>query len=97
MFPPLMNFLSKPNQQGAEAKDSKPKEEGGKDGTNAVGGNKSAFDHETIKQFLLQPGRALVNPFDPKNTTSKLTSNRRRWTHIFPEKVLNDSTDEADV
>jgi len=28
--------------------------------------------------------RALINPFDPSNITVKLTSNRRRWSHIFP-------------
>lgn len=30
-------------------------------------------------------GRALINPFDPSHVTIKLTSNRRRWTHIFPK------------
>ena len=34
--------------------------------------------------WLMRPGRALVNPFDPSNARVKLTSNRRRWTHIFP-------------
>lgn len=29
-------------------------------------------------------GRALINPFDPSHAVIKLTSNRRRWTHIFP-------------
>ncbi|XP_017781938.1 PREDICTED: DEP domain-containing protein 5 isoform X2 [Nicrophorus vespilloides] len=29
--------------------------------------------------------RALINPFDPSHVTIKLTSNRRRWTHIFPK------------
>ena len=43
-----------------------------------------AFDHQSIKKFLLRPGRALMNPFDPTQTTVKKTSNRRRWTHIFP-------------
>uniref|UniRef100_A0A2R5L6X3 DEP domain-containing protein n=1 Tax=Ornithodoros turicata TaxID=34597 RepID=A0A2R5L6X3_9ACAR len=28
--------------------------------------------------------RALINPFDPSQVTIKLTSNRRRWTHVFP-------------
>ncbi|KAG1657873.1 GATOR complex protein DEPDC5 [Nymphon striatum] len=28
--------------------------------------------------------RALINPFDPSHLTIKLTSNRRRWTHVFP-------------
>ncbi|KAF6203439.1 hypothetical protein GE061_001770 [Apolygus lucorum] len=32
-----------------------------------------------------RPGRALINPFDPSHITIKLTSNRRRWTHIFPK------------
>ncbi|XP_063975968.1 GATOR complex protein Iml1 isoform X1 [Diachasmimorpha longicaudata] len=34
---------------------------------------------------LHRPGRALINPFDPSHVTIKLTSNRRRWTHIFPK------------
>lgn len=29
--------------------------------------------------------RALINPFDPSHITVKLTSNRRRWSHIFPK------------
>ena len=33
----------------------------------------------------LRPSRALINPFDPSHVTIKLTSNRRRWTHIFPK------------
>lgn len=28
--------------------------------------------------------KALINPFDPSQITIKLTSNRRRWTHVFP-------------
>ncbi|XP_065209009.1 GATOR complex protein Iml1 isoform X2 [Planococcus citri] len=31
------------------------------------------------------PGRALINPFDPSHVTVKMTSNRRRWTHVFPK------------
>jgi len=45
----------------------------------------SQFDHSNIKNYLLRPGRELVNPFDPSHVTVKLTSNRRRWTHIFPK------------
>ena len=37
------------------------------------------------QSVIMRPGRALVNPFDPSNVTVKLTSNRRRWTHIFPK------------
>ncbi|XP_017880905.1 GATOR complex protein DEPDC5 isoform X6 [Ceratina calcarata] len=33
----------------------------------------------------IRPSRALINPFDPSHVTIKLTSNRRRWTHIFPK------------
>jgi len=44
----------------------------------------SHLDHSNIRNYLLRPGRALVNPFDPSHVTVKLTSNRRRWTHIFP-------------
>lgn len=35
-----------------------------------------------------RPGRALINPFDPSHVTIKLTSNRRRWSHIFPKGML---------
>lgn len=38
-----------------------------------------------IQNLGLRPGRALINPFDPSHVTIKLTSNRRRWTHIFPK------------
>ena len=31
------------------------------------------------------PGRALINPFDPSHVTVKMTSNLRRWTHVFPK------------
>ncbi len=51
-----------------------------------------SFDHQAIKKYLLRPGRALINPFDPSHTEIRLTSNRRRWTHIFP-KSSNNSTD----
>lgn len=33
----------------------------------------------------IRPGRSLINPFDPSHVTIKLTSNRRRWSHIFPK------------
>lgn len=33
----------------------------------------------------LRLGQALVNPFDPSRITVKITSNRRRWTHVFPK------------
>nr|XP_033333665.1 GATOR complex protein Iml1 isoform X9 [Megalopta genalis] len=41
----------------------------------------------TISQptSIIRPSRALINPFDPSHVTIKLTSNRRRWTHIFPK------------
>lgn len=32
---------------------------------------------------LKQPLKS-INPFNPKNIPFKLTSNRRRWTHVFP-------------
>ncbi|KAH9376771.1 hypothetical protein HPB48_010933 [Haemaphysalis longicornis] len=36
------------------------------------------------RQKTPQQPRALINPFDPSQVTIKLTSNRRRWTHVFP-------------
>ena len=50
-----------------------------------IGSIDNTFDHQAIKKYLLRPGRALVNPFDPSQTTIRLSSNRRRWTHIFPK------------
>lgn len=58
-------------------------------GSNAVntGANPStvSFDPSTRQ---IKTGRALINPFDPSRVTIKLTSNRRRWTHIFPKGNL---------
>ncbi|KAK9511936.1 hypothetical protein O3M35_000495 [Rhynocoris fuscipes] len=41
-----------------------------------------------VPPYNIQPprsGRALINPFDPSHITIRLTSNRRRWSHIFPK------------
>ncbi len=57
-------------------------------GTTAnTGANPStvSFDPSTRQ---IKTGRALINPFDPSRVTIKLTSNRRRWTHIFPKGDL---------
>ncbi|XP_065337206.1 GATOR complex protein Iml1 isoform X2 [Cloeon dipterum] len=45
-------------------------------------GSQTTMSQQAVK---LRPGRALINPFDPSHVTIKLTSNRRRWTHIFPK------------
>ena len=50
------------------------------------------FNHQTIKRNYIQPGYAVINPFDPTQTTKKVTSNRRRWTHIFPKGGLDGSS-----
>jgi hypothetical protein len=34
--------------------------------------------------IIRRPSKSLINPFDPSHAVIKLTSNRRRWTHIFP-------------
>ena len=34
----------------------------------------NTFDHQAIKRFLLRPGRALINPFDPNSTIGKVFS-----------------------
>ena len=52
----------------------------------------SSFNHQTIKRNYIQPGYAVLNPFDPTQTTKKVTSNRRRWTHIFPKGGLDGTT-----
>lgn len=50
----------------------------------ALSGSKSKKSQQ--KQApLIRNGRALINPFDPSHVTIKLTSNRRRWSHIFPK------------
>lgn len=48
---------------------------------------KQSLPHSPINQSnaVVRPGRALINPFAPSHVTIKLTSNRRRWTHIFPK------------
>lgn len=48
---------------------------------------KQTRNHMPINDSKIMPrsGRALINPFAPSHVTIKLTSNRRRWTHIFPK------------
>lgn len=48
---------------------------------------KQSQSHSSINpsHAVIRPGRALINPFAPSHVTIKLTSNRRRWTHIFPK------------
>ena len=36
---------------------------------NFIGSIDTTFDHQAIKKYLLRPGRALINPFDPSQTT----------------------------
>lgn len=48
-----------------------------------VGSDPSA-ETQIKKQELTKNLKALVNPFNPSQITIKLTSNRRRWTHVFP-------------
>lgn len=50
----------------------------------AAAANKS-FSQSSVSSPATRPGRALINPFAPSHVTIKLTSNRRRWTHIFPK------------
>ncbi|XP_066997885.1 GATOR complex protein Iml1 isoform X2 [Anabrus simplex] len=50
-----------------------------------VGSAGSPSNPSQPQASILRPGRALINPFDPSHVTIKLTSNRRRWTHIFPK------------
>lgn len=44
-----------------------------------------SIDINYTTSAVMRPGRALINPFAPSHVTIKLTSNRRRWTHIFPK------------
>lgn len=51
----------------------------------SVDKNCKVYDHSVKPVKNGRAGRALINPFAPSNVTIKLTSNRRRWTHIFPK------------
>lgn len=42
------------------------------------------YNMSTAAKSLTARPKALINPFDPSHVTIKLTSNRRRWTHVFP-------------
>lgn len=57
-------------------------------GTTGANPSTITFDASTRQ---IKTGRALINPFDPSRVTIKLTSNRRRWTHIFPKGSVNTS------
>ncbi|KAK1120943.1 hypothetical protein K0M31_010727 [Melipona bicolor] len=50
-----------------------------------VVGSAGSSTHTISQPTTIRPSRALINPFDPSHVTIKLTSNRRRWTHIFPK------------
>lgn len=54
----------------------------------AVVGSAGSPPPLSLASAILRPGRALINPFDPSHVTIKLTSNRRRWTHIFPKGIF---------
>ncbi|PRD26788.1 UNVERIFIED_CONTAM: Depdc5 [Trichonephila clavipes] len=49
-----------------------------------VVGSDPSNESTKYKQELTSRLKALVNPFNPSQITIKLTSNRRRWTHVFP-------------
>jgi hypothetical protein len=51
----------------------------------AIVGSVGSPSTAAVQAMRVRPGRALINPFDPSHVTIKLTSNRRRWTHIFPK------------
>ncbi|XP_058067307.1 GATOR complex protein Iml1 [Anopheles bellator] len=51
----------------------------------AVSGERRSGAFGSSTGPVVRTGRALINPFDPSHVTIKLTSNRRRWTHIFPK------------
>lgn len=53
-----------------------------------------SVDDLSVRGYTVQSNRlkgsaarpkALINPFDPCHMTIKLTPNRRRWTHVFPQ------------
>ncbi|GFR17135.1 GATOR complex protein DEPDC5 [Trichonephila clavata] len=47
-------------------------------------GSDPSNESTKYKQELTTKLKAVVNPFNPSQITIKLTSNRRRWTHVFP-------------
>ena len=49
---------------------------------NFIGSIDTTFDHQAIKKYLLRPGRALINPFDPSQTTV-------RWVTYLKKTVSN--------
>ncbi|EEB16663.1 DEP domain-containing protein, putative [Pediculus humanus corporis] len=55
------------------------------DGDRHIAGSAGSSLTPTQTLMPLRCGRGLINPFDPSHVTIKLTSNRRRWTHIFPK------------
>ncbi|XP_054714786.1 GATOR complex protein Iml1-like [Uloborus diversus] len=50
----------------------------------SIVGSDPSYESQVNKQCLTRKLKALVNPFNPSQITIKLTSNRRRWTHVFP-------------
>lgn len=52
------------------------------------------YDKVTEKTKNSQPDRVrgLINPFDKSQFLVKLTSNRRRWSHTFPESKQSYNT-----
>lgn len=44
----------------------------------------SSYCPQSRNRNLSSRPKALINPFDPSHVSIKLTSNRRRWTHVFP-------------
>lgn len=58
------------------------------EGERPIVGSAGSSYTPTQPMFSMRSGRGLINPFDPSHVTIKLTSNRRRWTHIFPKGAL---------
>ncbi|CAL1272426.1 unnamed protein product [Larinioides sclopetarius] len=57
-----------------------------------VVGSDPSSESAVNKQELTRRLKALVNPFNPSQITIKLTSNRRRWTHVFPLGIEHKSS-----
>ncbi|XP_021953845.1 GATOR complex protein Iml1 isoform X3 [Folsomia candida] len=71
-------------KEGTASGATKERHEGSSPSMSSHGGSPKELDFKGRFGNLRRPSRSLINPFDPSHAVIKLTSNRRRWTHIFP-------------
>ncbi|XP_071488216.1 GATOR1 complex protein DEPDC5-like [Diadema antillarum] len=71
--------------EGAKSKDSLYENQISMSPQGIVVGSTGAIHNVGNQTGQNPPSRALINPFGTSNMMVKLTSNRRRWTHTFPQ------------